>query len=112
MPSLGALRYVVTLGNPGDPVPDPDGGYTETFTPLDPPTWACSIQQAAARTLEALGAGSVVAQATHVLRGRYHPGITTQTRITFAGRIFSVIYVANRDERGIETDVVAAEIVP
>lgn len=111
MPNVGTLRHRVTLGNPGDPVPDPDGGYTDTFTPLDPPDWDCSIAQAAVRSLEALGAGSLVAQATHLIRGRYHPGITTQTRLTFNGRIFSVLYVANVDERGIESALVCSELV-
>jgi len=111
MPAIGTYRHRVTLGNPGDPVPDPDGGWQETFTPLTPPNWDCSIQQAAARTLEAIGAGSVVAQATHLLRGRYHPGVTTQTRVTFNTRTFSVLYVSNRDERNTETDLVCAELV-
>ena len=111
MPAIGTYRHRVTLEAPGEPVPDPDGGWLEVFTPLVPPTWDCSIQQAAARTLEAIGAGSVIAQATHVLRGRYHPGITTQTRVTFEGRILSVLFVANRDERSIETDLVCAEVV-
>jgi head-tail adaptor len=111
MPALGQYRHRVALAAPGEPVPDPDGGYAETFTPLDPPEWDCSIQQASARTLEALGAGSLVAQATHLVRGRYHPGITTQTRITFGARALNVLYVANRDERNIETDLVCSELV-
>jgi len=111
MPAIGTYRHRVTLEAPGDPVPDPDGGFSEVFTPLVPATWDCSIQQPGARTLEAIGAGSVVSQATHVLKGRYHPGITTQTRVTFEGRILSVLFVANRDERGIETDLVCAEVV-
>src|SRR3954465_6025257 len=98
MTSIGAYRHRVTLEAPGEPVPDPDGGFTEDYAPLDPPTWDCAITQASVRTLEAIGAGSVIAQAPHLIRGRYHKGITTQTRVIFAGRTFSVIYVANRDE--------------
>ncbi len=112
MPSVGTYRQLVVLEEPGPLTPDPDGGYTDTWIPLDPTVWACSIQQASARTLEALGAGSVVSQATHLVRGRYHPGITTHTRLTFDGRTLSVIYVANRDARSIETDLVCAEVVP
>jgi SPP1 family predicted phage head-tail adaptor len=111
MPAIGTFRHVVTLDAPGDPVPDPDGGYTEAYAPLTPPTWDCAIEQASTRSLESLGAGSVIAQATHLVRGPYHAGITTQTRITFQGRILNVLYVANRDERGIETDLVCAEVV-
>lgn len=112
MPAVGSYRHRVTLDEPGDPVPDPDGGYMESYAPLDPPDWDCSIQMAASRNLEAIGAGSVIAQATHLIIGRYHPGITTKTRLTFEGRSFSVIFVADRDERHIETDLVCAEVVP
>jgi len=111
MTAAGKFRHRVTLANPADPVPDPDGGYTESTTPLNPPTWDCAIAPATARTLESLGAGSVLAHATHVVRGRHHPGITTQTRLTLDGRTLSVLFVANRDEREIETDLVCAEVV-
>lgn len=30
---LGALRQAVTVSQPGAPVPDGDGAYTETYTP-------------------------------------------------------------------------------
>jgi head-tail adaptor len=112
MTAVGTYRHRVTLTNPGSPTPDPDGGWSETPVPLIPPEWDCSIQQASARTLESIGAGSVLAQATHLVRGRFHPGITTQTRLAVGGgRVFSVLYVANRDERNIETDLVCAEVV-
>ena len=111
MPAIGLARHRVTLDEPGDPIPDPDGGWIETYTPLNPADWDCSIAQAAARTLESIGAGSLVAQATHVVRGRYHAGITTRTRVTFHGRILSVIYVANIDERDLESALVCAEVV-
>jgi len=109
--AIGEFRHRVTLGNPGDPVPDPDGGFADTFTPLVPAEWDCSIEQANARDLESIGAGSVLAQATHLVRGRYHPGITTQTRVTFRNRVLTVLYVANKEERDIETDLVCAEVV-
>ncbi len=109
--ALGHYRHVVTLDEPGNPISDPDGGWIPTWAPLDPPTWHCSITQPAARTLESLGAGSVESTATHLLSGRYHKGITTQTRVMFEGRTLNVIYVANRDERDITTDAVCAEVV-
>ena len=111
MPAIGRYRHRVALWVPGDPVSDPDGGWTDTPVPLSPPEWDCAIAPATARSLESLGSGAVLATATHVVKGRYHPGITTQTRITFQGRVLSVLFVANRDERGIETDLVCAEVV-
>jgi SPP1 family predicted phage head-tail adaptor len=111
MAGIGSFRHLVVLEEPGPVTPDADGGYTDSWTPLDPTVWACSIAPVTARDLEALGAGSVLAQATHVVKGRYHPGITTQARLTFDNRTLNVVYVANRDERDIETDLVCAEVV-
>jgi head-tail adaptor len=110
--AIGAYRHRVTLSAPAPPVPDAGGGYTETpWAPLNPAKWNCAIGQASGRTLESIGAGTVTAQASHVIRGRYHPGITTETRITFGARLLSVVFVANPDERNIETIVVAVELV-
>ena len=109
--NIGPNRHHVTLASPGDPIPDPDGGWIESWAPLDPADWDCSIEPATTRTLEAIGAGTVLAQATHIVKGRYHPGITTETRVTFEGRTLNVLSVANRDERDLETDLVCAEVV-
>ena len=111
MPAVGQYRHLVTLENPGNPVPDGDGGYTEAWTPLDPASWDCAIQAATARALENLAAGTVIAQASHIVTGRYHPGITIETRLTFNGRRMNVIYVANRDERGIDTVLLCSEVL-
>jgi SPP1 family predicted phage head-tail adaptor len=107
---IGAYRHRVTLEQPGDPVPDGEGGYTETFAPLDPPTWDCSIQAATLRDLERQIAGTIQASATHLVRGRYHPGITTETRILFEGRQLAVQSVQNVEERDLETVLVCGEI--
>lgn len=111
MPRLGEYRHRVNLDAPGPPIPDDDGGYTQGWAPLDPPTWDCSIVPATARELETVAAGTVIAQASHVIRGRFHPGITTESRLTFEGRVFNVVSVVNRDERDIETDLVCIEVV-
>jgi SPP1 family predicted phage head-tail adaptor len=107
---IGAYRHRVTLEQPGDPVPDGEGGYTETFAPLDPPAWDCSIQAATVRDLERQIAGTIQATATHLVRGRYHPGITTETRLLFEGRQLAVQSVQNVEERDIETVLVCGEI--
>jgi SPP1 family predicted phage head-tail adaptor len=109
--SLGQYRHRVTLETPGEPIQNPDGGYTDTWAPLDPPAWNCAIQPVTSRDLESIAGGTILAQATHVVKGRYHPGITTQTRLTFVTRTLNVVYVANRDERQIETDLICAEVV-
>jgi SPP1 family predicted phage head-tail adaptor len=108
----GERRHVVTLEQPGDPVPDGLGGFTEEWTPLDPPTWYCAIQPAAARDMERLvAAGVVQTTAAHLLAGEYHPGITTETRLTFEGRSFRVQSVRDLDERHVALELVCTEAV-
>lgn len=108
---VGQLRHLVTLDVPGAPVADDDGAFTQTFTPLSPPTVPAEIVPATARDLERRAAGTVVSMATHVIRMRYHAGITTQTRITFRGRTFNVVGVTNLGERNLEMEVMAVEVV-
>jgi head-tail adaptor len=112
--TIGSYRHVVTLDEPGPPISDPDGGFVPSWLPLDPPDWRCAIQPPSTRlrSFESIGGGSVIAQATHVITGRYHPGITSQTRITFKGRTFNVLYASNVDERDRTTELLAAEVVP
>lgn len=108
---IGSYRHRITLEGPSDPVPDGEGGWTEGWAPLTPATWDCSIQAASQRDLESIGAGTVLAQATHVVKGRYHAGVTTESKLHFEGRTFNVIFLANRDERDIELNLVCAEVV-
>jgi head-tail adaptor len=105
------LRHKVRLQNPGPPVSDGEGGYTQSWTDLTPATWDCSIDPATARDLERVTAGTTLATASHVVRGRYHPGITTATRILFGARTLYVNGVANPEERNVETIALCQEIV-
>lgn len=109
--AVGSYRHKVLLQEPGPAVPDGDGGFTQTWTNLTPAIWDCSIEPATARDLERVTSGTVLSTATHVLKGRHHPGITTQTRITFKTRVFEVSGVSNPEERDIETVVIAEELV-
>lgn len=118
MGGVGGYRHRVAVEGPGAAIPDGDGGYYEGWAPLDPPEWDCLISQASThmRDLERLvGASAVLSQATHVVRGNYHAAITTKARLQFqdAGRqrTLNVVYVANRDERNEETDLICAEVV-
>jgi head-tail adaptor len=109
--TAGQRRHPITLQNPGTPVPDGEGGYTLTYVDLTPAKVWSSISPATAADLERLGGGTVLAQATHVLRFPYHRGVTTETRVVFGTRNFSVIGVSNPGERNVETVVLAMEIV-
>jgi head-tail adaptor len=107
----GDQRHLVTLEQPGDPVPDGLGGFTEAWTPLDPPTWYAAITAATARDLERLAAGSTL-QTTelHLVRGDFHPGVTTETRLSFEGRAFEVQSVQDPEQRHVDLILLCTEI--
>jgi len=86
--NTGALRHLVTLD-----VPD---GATGTYTPLDPADWYCAFLSETA------------GQAT--LLGRYHPGITTATRVHFKARTYHVVSIVNREERDAELVLACSEV--
>jgi len=108
---IGAARHLVTVETPHPVTPDGHGGYTETWAPADPPTWYCAILPATARALERLAAGTSLAAATHLLRGRYHPQLTPASRVRHDGRVFLIASVSNLDERDRETVAVASEVL-
>lgn len=112
---IGEWRNVVTLEAP-TPAADGDGGYVDTWAPLTPALLDCSIRSAGPHDLERALGGTTAATASHVLTGRYHPGITTKTRIRYAdpvrgARLFSVVYVENVGERGDVMTLLCAEVV-
>jgi len=110
----GDRQHLVTLAGPGSGnVQNPDTGEWVPGLPvsLDPPTWYCSITPATVRDLERLTAGTTVTQATFILEGDYHAGITTQTQITKDdGRVFYVNGVQNPEERNVVTVAFCSEV--
>jgi len=110
--TLGARRHQVSVYQVTKVAsPDPGEPKVDALVPLSPATWFCSIDPATTRDLERVSAGTVTATASHILRGRYHPAITTQTRILFGTRILDVTGVSNLEERSIDMEVVAVEKV-
>jgi len=101
----------VTLQNPGPAVPDGEGDTIPSWTDLNPPALSMKIAAATAADLERVTAGTVLATATHIVTGPFHPQITTQTRILFNGRSFSVTGVSNPEERNVELVLVCVEVV-
>jgi len=108
----GDYRHTVTFQNPGPAVPDGDGGYTQSWVDLVPASWRVSITPATARDLERVAAGSVISSASHLVRGDFHPDVTTKTRIVFDGRQFSITGKQNPDERNVTMELLAVEVVP
>ena len=110
MSGIGEYAHLVTLATAGPTVDDPEGGYVETWVPLTPPTWYCSIVPATLDALERISGGGLTQTATHVLRGRYHPTLTADCRITFRGRVLSVSSVHDPDQSQFLLTVIAHEI--
>lgn len=105
--SRGQRRHIVTFEAPSDPVPDGEGGFTYTWTPLTPAGWYVSIRPATARDAEAALAGTQITHVSHVVEGDYHPGVTTATRMHFNGQTYEVTSAIDDDARGLTMTLVA-----
>ena len=117
MMPAGRRTKFVTLENPGAPVPDGAGGYTETWAPLDPPAAWVALDQLSGADLERHTADTIVTSATHSITLPYHPGVTVQTRVTYVDpdrgwRVFQVVGLQDPGEARRELVLVAAETLP
>jgi head-tail adaptor len=83
------------------------GAQTTTDTDT---VWA-DIRPASAHDLERVVGGTVLSSASHLVRLRYHPAITTQSQLRFGARVFAVTGVQNVDERNVELIVACQEVV-
>lgn len=119
---FGAFRHVVTVEEEQE-VPDGEGGFTMQWVQLNPAKWHCSITPATVRDLEREAAGTVIATASHIIAGRFHPQITVKTRLTKGSRDaqgkltpgsreFNVSGVQNPEEKNESLVLMAEEIVP
>ena len=116
MIATGQRDKRVTLENPGDPVPDGEGGFTEGWAPLDPAEMFAHIAPATQTDLERQTSGTVLATATHVISLLYHPAVTVETRLRYTApgrpeRTFQVTSVRNPDEANRELVIVAEEVL-
>ena len=112
---IGAMRQVVTLSAPGVPMPDGDGGYSQSYTALNPSEWRCAIEAASVRASERIFGATVTAHASYILTGRYHSGISTQTRLVWTDRsglshVANVLDVVDTEGAGVETIVLVSEV--
>lgn len=109
--AIGNYRHLVSLANPGALVPDGDGGWTEGYAPLAPPTMWAHIDPATAADMETNTAGTVISMSTHIIRMAFHPGVTTKTRITWGEHVYEVTGTRNPELRERELVLVCEEIV-
>lgn len=90
---IGSYRHVVTFEHPA--------------VTIAPATWHCSIQATSTQVIDGLSA--------FFFRGRFHAGIDLETRIILesqAGRrVFQVQAVTDLEERQIDLQVLAVEVV-
>jgi head-tail adaptor len=107
----GRRIHRITLQDPGAPVPDGDGGYTDGWADLDPAFAYASIDPASARDIERIASGTTISQAAYIVTMPYHPGVTTKTRLTFNGRALDVVSRQNPAERNVDLVIVAVEVV-
>jgi len=105
---IGDFKHLVTFQE-RTTAPDGAGGYTETWQDLSPATWKVQIAPAAAADLERVAAGTVLTQATSIIRGRYHPGVSTQTRMLYNGKTYAITGAVFVDRRPPEMELAAVE---
>jgi Bacteriophage head-tail adaptor len=112
---LGRMRHTITLERPVS-VSDNEGGFTETFAALTPPTAKAAIDSASQRTLERLVSGTILSEASHIIQMRYHRDVDLKTRLTWTDRagkvhVANVLNVTDPDGLAAELLIVAAEVV-
>jgi hypothetical protein len=101
----GDWRHVVTFQNPG-----PAG----TWIDLDPAPWHVSLTQTTGDDIGVFiepSAGTPISSASYLVRGDFHPGVTTKTRMIFGSQTFAITSVDNIDMRGIEMACHAVPLV-
>lgn len=109
---LGAYRNRVLFQNPGPPVPDGDGGYSQSWVDLTPPTWKVAIAPATADDLERVAAGTVLSSASYLVTGPFHSGVTTAARMVFNGTLYSIVGTRNVDMQSVTMELGAVALVP
>jgi head-tail adaptor len=108
--AIGQRPHQVVFEQPGDPVADGKGGYTEgAATPIA--TLFVRIAPASAGDMERVAPGTVLSHASYVVSAPYHAGLTTRARMRYHGRAFSVMGVTNLEERNVELRLVCEEVV-
>ena len=114
---VGRHRKRIALDEPTR-TPDGDGGYTETWTALNPSEAFAGFEDATVQNMEQHFANTVEAKASHLLHMRYGDGedVTQKTRITWVDKhgtshVMFVRGVRNVDQLDIELVLACEEVV-
>lgn len=97
----GAMRHPVTIETPTR-VADQAGGYTETWAAIAGGETFASIEPVSQGVAERVLGAKAATVATHLVRLRYLPAVTTACRVVYGTRTFDVRAVADVRERGAE----------
>ena len=108
----GQRPHRVLLQNPGLPVPDGEGGYTQSWVDLAPPSLSVSIEPATGGDVARLAAGTVITSTSRLVTAPYHPQVTTKTRIVFGARLLHVTGMQDPGERHVELLLLCEEVTP
>ena len=107
---IGARQQLVQLQNPGAPVPNGDGSYTQMWSDLDPfAVWA-KIETAPQPQQERATQGTAATTAAYLITIPFHPQVTERTRVLFSGRRFNVSAAVDLNERHVETVLACEEM--
>ena len=114
--NIGSYRQVGTLTGMGVTSPDGDGGFVPVPAALSPTTWRFALERASVRAAQRYFSATVIAQATHMMTGRFHAGITTGTQIVWVDRAgethtANVLDVNDPEGAGVTSVVLASEVV-
>lgn len=89
---------------------DGDGNYVGDFSTYAEPFGA--VEPATAQRLERTFSSGAIASATHIVTLPFIQGVEVQDRVLYHGRTFTVLGVADPEERHIELVLVCQEIRP
>ncbi len=110
MIDVGKMRHRITLqrfdgerDGYGDPLEDDDDHWADVAT-----TWA-AIDPISGR--EFYAAEQSQSEVTHKVRLRYHPGLTTAMRISWAGRRLKILSIIDWEERHESLLLMCKELV-
>ena len=112
MSTTGQRIHRVRFEDPGVPIPDGDGGYTQAWTVIQPEFWKVAIRPATARDVQQSTGEAVTAAASHVATGAWRP-LTTKARMVRVkdGRIFQINGVNNDDELDVSMTLFCTELL-
>lgn len=102
----GDRRHLVTFQNPGPTEP-------VTWIDLVPATWHVSLSLLTGDDIGVFvepAAGTPISSASWLVRGDFHPQVTTRTRMLFQSQVFAITSVDNVEMRGVEMECRAVQV--